>query len=200
MEDTRYENEDYSTYYDIFTGDYDPENTGSVSFEVKNSIREVFYVVVRKGEAVLTYMYPILYLDKEDIRKSIVMVYPHGNAYHNSYESFGSLCWGELEGAKINSIGDWFMSKHNADLLPLVRLSNDALDSVIEMARDYDIEFMYQSLFMFVAESVERLYNTVDEILKSVLPKDEKLFTLIDEVTSRGYYCKTFEELLYWNL
>lgn len=129
-------------------------------YKIRNPIPSVFYIV--QVPSTKTYIYPSLYIDKENFYNSIVIKYPFGNIYDSE-----EMCWGNVVEGRIGTISEWFQSIHNNDLYPSLFFSDIKKhpDRIADYA--YDDEGIIESVYRYISHCLEELYNIINNLMEN---------------------------------
>lgn len=123
-----------------------------------------------------------VYMNKENIWDSLVVVYPFGNLYDRN-----TCCWGTEEDGTIHSLGEWFNTPHNNDLsidvdgVNLYEYLNDIILRIMEEEKD----FIKDGLLQYILNDIsKRFSNTLKLFADSDSLDDEILQKKINKAKS----------------
>lgn len=137
--------------------------------DTHNSVKHTFTIQTDIDEAILLsyvgeeyskrdiVLLPV-YMDKNSVWDSLVVMYPFGNLYNNK-----NCCWGTEENGTIHSLGEWFDLPHNNDLIPDTEGVDlyDYLDNIImDIAEDDSYALKCGVLEYILNDINKRLTNT----------------------------------------
>ena len=105
--------EDEYSYDEIISYVTSPgEDTEINEFSIQTDIDEAILISKNTGDYRSRDIVLIpVFMNKEDILKSLVIIYPFGNLYDGL-----TCCWGTEENGTIHSLAEWFDAVHNNDL------------------------------------------------------------------------------------